>query len=130
MLFIATNIKLKFIEYPKILNFLKLYLLAVISIFIFYNNSIYTNSWITNQILIFTTVVILWVIILTVLKKKINFKLSLISKFFEMMFMLSVILFGIQSQITFYVLSITMLDFFYTITFLSITNYFNKKYTH
>lgn len=130
MLFIATNIKSKFIEYPKILNFLKLYLLVIISIFIFYNSQINSNLWITNQIIIFTVIVILWAIILTVLKKKINFKLNLISKIFEILLILSVILLGIKSAITFYVLSALMFDFFYTTVLLSITNHFNKKYTH
>lgn len=130
MLFIATSIKSKFIEYPKILNFLKLYLLAVISIFIFYNSQINSNLWITNQIIIFTAIVILWAMILTVLKKKINFKLNLISNFFEILLIASVILFGIKSVITFYVLSALMFDFFYTTVLLSITNHFNKKYTH
>lgn len=130
MLFIATSIKSKFIEYPKILNFLKLYLLAVISIFIFYNNPINSSSWISNQIIIFTSVIILWPVILAVLKKKINFQLNLISKLFEILLILSVILLGIKSIITFYVLSALMFDFFYTTVLLSITNHFNKKYTH
>ena len=130
MLFISTNIKSKFIEYPKILNFLKLYLLIVISIFVFYNNFIISDLWIKNQIVIFTVLVILWMLILTILKKKINFKLNLISKLFEILLILSVILLGIKSVITFYVLSASMFDFFYTTVLLSITNHFNKKYTH
>ncbi|MDD5021950.1 MAG: hypothetical protein PHR82_07490 [Endomicrobiaceae bacterium] len=129
-LFTATNTKLKFIEYPKILNFLKLYLLVVISVFIFFNNQINSISWILNQIIIFAAVFILCTVILSALKKKINFKLNFISRIFEIMFIISVILFGVKSVMTFYILSTLMLDFFYTITFLSITNHFNKKYTH
>ncbi len=130
MLFIALNVQSKFIEYYKILNFLKIYLLVIISIFIFYNNPINTIYWVKHQVLIFAGVVILWTIILALLKKKINFKLNLTSKFFEILLIVSVIIFGIKSFITFYILLLAMFDFLYILTLLSVTNHFNKKHNY
>lgn len=130
LFFMISYIKSKYIEYPKAFKFLKHYLLATIAFFVFYENSSYFHKMPETEFVIFISTVLLWIIFLIVSGKKIKFNLSAVSFCFEIILIVSLMIFGIKSQITFYILSAITFDFFYTLFLFAATNHFNKRHSH
>jgi len=128
--FIISNIKSKYLEYPKAFRFLKYYLLAAIAFFVFYENSASLAKMPEIEFIIFISAVLTWIVFLIIFNKKINFNLNAGSFCFEIILILSLIIFGIKSQITFYILSAAAFDFLYTVCLFAATNHFNKKHLY
>jgi len=128
--FIISNIKSKYFEYPKAFKFLKQYLLAVTAFFVFYENSALLAKMPEIEFIIFISAVLIWIVFLIIFNKKINFNLNSVSFCFEIILILSLIIFGIKSQITFYILSAAAFDFLYTACLFAAANHFNKKHLY
>lgn len=125
-----SHIKSKYLEYPKAFKFLKYYLLAVTAFFVFYENSALLAKMAEIEFIIFISAVLIWIVFLIIFNKKINFNLNAVSFCFEIILIVSLIIFGIKSQITFYILSAAAFDFLYTACFFAAANHFNKKHLY
>lgn len=128
--FIISNIKSKYLEYPKAFKFLKQYLLAVTAFFVFYENSLLFGKMPEIVFIIFLSAVLIWIVFLIIFNKKINFNLNAVSFCLEIILIMSLIVFGIKSQITFYILSAAAFDFLYTLCLFAAANHFNKKHLY
>ena len=130
LFFIISNIKSKYLEYPKAFKFLKQYLLAVTAFFVFYENSVLFVKMPEIVFIIFLSAVLIWIVFLIIFNKKINFNLNAVSFCLEIILIMSLIVFGIKSQITFYILSAAAFDFLYTLCLFAAANHFNKKHLY
>lgn len=130
ILIITTN--LKFPLFPKKINSIKYLFLVFFSFIIFNNNKIILSDYLLDISLILCIILSLyllfWFVHLKLLYKSFSINLYYISSVLEFALILSIIILGINDNLTIKILVIGMFDIVYSIIVLTTVLHLNKRF--